>query len=241
MAFYQSIADHYDDIFPLNPAQVNFVLERLDSGNMKILDVGCGTGNLCIALTSHFKHITGIDPDNSMLEKAKLKAGELQNISWHPHGMLELERQYGENSIDAVLCFGNTLVHLASEIEIAEFLRQAKHVLKPGGKLMIQVINYDRILGQEIKGLPTIENDRIQFVRNYHWDTDGEPVNFETILTIKSTGQAIRNSIPLYPLRKQKLEGLLINAGFRNIQFYGNFKREPFHPDSIPLVITADL
>jgi len=153
--------------------------------------------------------------------------------------MLDLESNDLLQVMDVVLCFGNTLVHLSSEDEILNFLQQAKQLLKPGGKLMIQLINYDRIFNHGIKGLPTIENDEIRFVRNYHYTEDESKLDFETILSIKNSGEEIRNNVRLFPIRKERLHELIMQAGFGDICFYGNFKRAPFSADSIPLIIEA--
>lgn len=240
MAFYKSISGHYDDIFPLNPMQINFVLKSFDStSGLKMLDVGCGTGSLSITLAPHFGEVIGIDPDEKMLDLATAKAGEIHpNLSFYPYGMLDLEKHVIFNNIDAVLCFGNTLVHLGSEEEIFEFLKQAKAILKPKGKLLIQIINYDRIFNEKIDGLPTIENERIKFIRNYHY-TDKNALDFETILSIKESDEEIRNTIPLFPILKEDLIRLVQQAGFHDILLHGNFKRDPHLPGSIPLVLEA--
>lgn len=36
-----------------------------------MLDVGCGTGNSCIALTKYGKSVTGYDPSESMLKQSQ--------------------------------------------------------------------------------------------------------------------------------------------------------------------------
>ncbi len=242
MAFYKSISEHYDDIFPQNPMQLDFVLKSFDNtSGLKVLDVGCGTGSLSIALAPHFGKVIGIDPDAKMLDLANEKAGSDQpGLSFLPYGMLDLEKHDIFNNIDVLLCFGNTLVHLGSEEEIQEFLRQAKTTLKPGGKLMIQIIHYDRIFNEKIAGLPTIENDSIKFVRNYHY-TDRNALDFETILSIKESGEEIRNTISLFPILKDDLISLVQKAGFHDILVYGNFKQDPHLPGSIPLLIEASI
>lgn len=240
MAFYKSISEYYDAIFPLNLMQLDFVLKSFEKASeLKVVDVGCGTGSLCLALAPHFREVIGIDPDEMMLKLAIEKArGNQPGLSFHPNGMLDLEKNDIFNNTDALLCFGNTLVHLSSEEEIIEFLRQAKTTLKPGGKLMIQIINYDRIFNDKISGLPTIENDSIKFVRNYHY-TDRNALDFETILSIKENGEEIRNTISLFPILKYELIRLAQKAGFHNILVYGNFKRDPYLPGSIPLLLQA--
>lgn len=241
MAFYESIAYYYDHIFPLNPAQVDFVLNSLeDVQNTRLIDVGCGTGNLCMALAPHVNEVIGIDSDQKMLEKAIAKlAYDQPNPGFQKGGMLNLNTYAEWKGVDAVTCFGNTLVHLASEDEIFDFLQQVKQILNPGGKMMLQIINYDRIFDQSIDHLPTIENDEIKFVRNYHFTDTENSLDFETILTIKKSEKAIRNTISLFPIRKKRLKKLILDTGFCDIICYGNFKKEAYSPESIPLIIEA--
>jgi len=243
MAFYKSISDHYDDIFPLKTVQVDFVRNTFEhTSKLRVLDVGCGTGSLCLALAPHFREVIGIDPDERMLQLAMGKAGkEHSNVSFLPNGMLDLDKEENFRQVDAVLCFGNTLVHLSNEAEVIDFLKQAKMILKPGGKLLIQIINYDRIFEQKMSGLSTIENDSIKFVRHYHYDDNNSFLDFETILTLKSSQEEIRNQIRLFPVRKNDLNEMLLQAGFTDIRFYGNFKRDAYRPDSTPLVLEASI
>jgi len=238
MTFYKSISDYYREVFPLQAAQANFVLESFpDSANLSLLDVGCGTGDLTLELSKSFSRVTGIDLDSAMLEFARESAPE--NTVFQNLNMLEIKRRFGEDSFDGVLCFGNTLVHLDEPESISTFLQHARAVIGKKGKLLIQLINYDRILDQNIKTLPTIKTDNCTFERNYHYDPENHMVKFETILNIKPRGASIRNQIPLYPLRKQELQSALENAGFKSISYFGNFKRDTLKKNSIPLVVEA--
>jgi len=238
MGFYKSIAEHYDQIFPFNKAQLNFVLQSLKNPKgLSVLDIGCGTGNLSFELSKHFKKVIAIDLDEAMLEKARQKSTD--RIQFLSKDMLIIEKEFGQNTFDAVICFGNTLVHLDGPESILDFFIQSRKILKNNGKLLLQTINYDRIIEQEIKGLPTIENDKIMFVRNYRLHTDQKTINFETILTVKDSGQQIINAIRLYPLRNVELINLLMQAGFKDIFFYKNFNRDVITGESIPLVVEA--
>ena len=248
MSFYTSISEHYREIFPLNPAQPKFVIDHIpNASNLSLLDIGCGTGDLCLALSNSFRVVTGIDLDEEMLEIAQSAKGKAENVDFHHLNMVEIGSFFAPKTYDAILCFGNTLVHLANLEEITRFLGLAKSLLRPGGKLLMQIINYDRILNLNIKSLPTLDADDIRFVRNYHYrnenqqddrdSVDPHQIEFETILTVKSTGQVIRNQIPLFPIRKIALENRLLQAGFTNLHFFGNFKGDPFAEDSIPMVL----
>ncbi|MGE4289305.1 MAG: class I SAM-dependent methyltransferase [Salinivirgaceae bacterium] len=239
MNFYTSIADAYEAIFPLNPEQVDFVTTATQaSGNLDVFDVGCGTGQLAQALAERGHRVTGIDLNPEMIARAVAR-NTYNSVSYYVQNMLELDVRFKPQSFDAVLCFGNTLVHLPDEAAVGEFCSQAFKVLKPGGRLLIQIINYDRILNRHIKGLPTIENDKIEFVREYHYLEAQNRIDFRTRLTLKASGKVIENSQLLLPLRKQELMEQIGQAGFVNPKAYGGFKQQEWSEDTQPLVIDA--
>lgn len=238
MDFYKSISKYYEKIFPLNLVQLDFIKTSFkDPSKLSALDIGCGTGSLTFELAKFFQSVTAIDLDEEMLKKAKQKGQK--EINFQKLNMLDIEQEFGKNAFEALICFGNTIVHLEDTGQVEQFFKQVKNVLKPGGKFLFQIINYDRIIEQEVKGLPTIENDAIKFVRNYNYNPQKKIIDFETILTIKSSGKEIKNTIPLYPLRKTEIESFLNASGFSEIHFYGNFKKDALTKESIPLVVES--
>lgn len=174
-----------------------------------------------------------------MLSIARRKGEFEERASFMRLNMLKVHELFPSNSLDAVICFGNTLVHLQSPGEILSFLNHSYRILNPTGKLMLQIINYDYILDQGLDGLPTIDNDYISFERLYEFREQDELINFKTTLTVKQNGQVIRNSVPLYPIRRDLLYHLLDEAGFNQIEFYGSFDRATMIKETFPLIITA--
>ncbi|MCK5739581.1 class I SAM-dependent methyltransferase, partial [bacterium] len=199
MKFYQAIAKYYDQIFPLNSAQLPFTLNALAKKpkEISVLDVGCATGNFPIALRNAGVEITAFDLDQTMIQLARKKAPEMD---FRVLDMLELTQTFSDNSFDIVSCYGNTLVHLDSAAHIHDFLEQAYRLLKPGGKLLLQILNYDYILDTGITCLPHIENEQLQFERSYR-RLKSDKLAFETRLSIKSTAEIFENSVALLPLR----------------------------------------
>ncbi len=240
MGFYKSIAEVYNKIFPLNPGQVAFANRAfLQTGDVNLLDIGCGTGSLSLALSATFKTVVGIDLDEAMLEKARIAGEDTDNLEFLRLDMLEIDPHFHPEKFNGIVCFGNTLVHLSSLEQISLFFKKCHHLLTPGGKLLIQIINYDRILNQKINCLPTLETDDIQFIINYHYNSGKHHIDFETVLTIKATNQLIRNNVPLFPVRKSEIEAALLETGFSKIDFFGSFKRDALRPDSIAMIFEA--
>jgi SAM-dependent methyltransferase len=153
--------------------------------------------------------------------------------------MRQIDERFPEAYFDTVICFGNTLVHLLSDDDIRKFIQSAFKVLSPEGKLTIQILNYQYILENQIKSLPLIDNEHISFERNYEFGDESGLIDFNTKLTVKSTGQEIKNSTKLYAIRQDKLQELLEEAGFSAIEFFGSFNREPITTASLPLVLSC--
>ncbi len=238
--FYTSIANHYQHIFPANPAQVEFLRHVLPYNGAKILDVGCAIGELSFALNQFGFPVWAFDYDIQMVEIAKSKKLEDTLFPvFEQLDMLKIAERYPESYFETVICFGNTLVHLLCDDDIQTFIHASYKVLAPEGKLSIQILNYQHILDHQIKSLPLIDNEHLSFERNYEFPTDSDLIDFNTKLRIKASGQEISNSVKLYPISKNKLQEMLEMEGFCNFELHGSFKRDPLSETSVPLIITC--
>lgn len=238
--FYTSIAKYYQHIFPANSEQVRFLSAVLPYNGAKVLDVGCAAGDLSFALSRFGFPIWAFDFDAEMVQIAQnAKSEETMFPVFEMLDMRLIGDHYPEAFFDTVICFGNTLVHLLNDDDILKFIQAAYKVLSPEGKLTIQILNYQYIIDNQIKSLPLIDNDHIAFERRYEYENGIDLIDFNTKLTIKSTGQEITNSVKLYAIRQNKLQELLQKAGFGSFEFFGNFKSDPLTNNSLPLIVTC--
>lgn len=237
MEFYTSIADHYDHIFPLNKQQLNWVKQETGATSLHLLDAGCATGSLAIELAKCGFKVDAFDLDAQMIELARRK-DDNKVVRFTSGDLLKMEENYAANTFDGLLCFGNTLVHLNDENEIAQFLNAAYLLLKQGGKLMIQVLHYENILRRKLEQLPLIDNEVLRFERSYRYPENNSIV-FDTRLTIKAEGKTLNNSVKLYPVSHTQIRRLLIDAGFSSVKSYCDFAGNELTEQSIPLLITA--
>jgi ubiquinone/menaquinone biosynthesis C-methylase UbiE len=119
-------------------AMYEAVAEAAVSGERaaRVLELGCGTGNLTRALLTRGAVVTAIDQNPDMLAIAGEKlVGFAGRLAFHEIAAVEIGDRFPPGSFDAVAA---TLV--LSEMSDAEqdfVLRAAWRVLRPGGRLVI--------------------------------------------------------------------------------------------------------
>ncbi|MCC5910818.1 MAG: class I SAM-dependent methyltransferase [Clostridiaceae bacterium] len=245
MDFYSEFSKYYDVVFPTGKAQLNFIQKNTPQKNATILDIACGTGNYAIALAEKGLNVSAIDLDEEMINEVKEKA-KLKNtqINTYVGNMMRLNEYFKENTFDTAFCIGNSLVHLTDLVDMQETLDRIYDIVKFNGRLIIQIINYDRILKDKIDHLPTIESkeEGVKFIRNYQYDEEQHLINFNTELVVEKEGkkESYTNSVPLYPLKSQELVNLLKGAAFKSIDIYGNFLGEVYSEDSYATIVVAE-
>ena len=226
--FYNQIAEKYDFIFPLSPAHKTFFASELHGKT--ILDVGAATGNLTAYLSSQGYEVTAIDLSEGLIAKAAEKGVTVQQLNMFAIDELP--------TFDNIVCIGNTLPHLDSKTSVQLFLQKAYRQLTQGGKLVLQLVNFQKYFAQQqgdyLGNLPLIENDKVKFERYYYLNEEGK-IRFKTILD-----DTIKNEELLQPIFADQLTEWLTQIGFQAINLYGNFKKDPFDKEkSMALIVTA--
>lgn len=243
MGFYEELSRYYDIIFPAAPATLNFI-EKLANDGRYILDIACGTGNYSIELSKRGYMVDGVDLDSEMIKAGKNKAeAEGLDINFIQGNMKEIKTLFSGKKYDLIYCIGNSLVHLDNEDEIGQLINDVADITNVNGVLLIQIINYDRILDFNINHLPTISRKEagVEFVRNYVHDKPSGKVLFNTEIHISNDNGSHKyeNSVALFPLRKDVLVNIVKKAGFNNIQVYGGFNEEEYSENSFATVLVA--
>jgi glycine/sarcosine N-methyltransferase len=251
--FYTSISKYYSHIFPYNPAQLQFVKSRVGELTGKIiLDIGCATGELSFQLAKSGAKVTGIDLNEELLSQANgcnrfQSAGIFEreseimspNPTFQTGNMLDLKADFQPAHFDAVLCFGNTLVHLENKAQVQQMVDGVFSVLKSGGIFLIQILNYDYILDEQVSELPLIETEDIKFVRNYKFENQSLHVLFQTNLFLKNENEIISNETKLLALKSSEMFELLNETGFTDIEFFAGFNQTQFGGKHLPFVVSC--
>ena len=132
--------DKNGDFKPLhviNPLRANYIFDKLDISNKKVLDVGCGGGILSEALYEKGADVTGIDAAGPGINIAKIHAEQNnKNITYYENTAEELYKKYKKN-YDVVTCL-EVLEHVPDP---AMLVSTCLKLLKPNGHLFLSTIN----------------------------------------------------------------------------------------------------
>ncbi|WP_414470183.1 class I SAM-dependent methyltransferase [Methanobacterium sp. ACI-7] len=121
--------------------EVDFIENEINKDkNIKILDIGCGTGRHDVELAKRGYNVTGIDLSPSMLERANENARKADvNIDFQ---IADARNPHFENEFDLVimLCEGGFPLMETDEMNF-QILENAARALKKGGKFIFTTLN----------------------------------------------------------------------------------------------------
>ena len=148
-AYYEDEAYDYNSEFyekkiayPTLIYRQNYILDMIREAHLprdsKLLDVGCGPGELLIKLSEDFDQLMGIDIANEMITIANQK---LENRSSNKNIVFEVgdieNLRFEDKTFDLIICSG--VIEYLKDDE--GWMKEIKRTLKPGGYLIINVTN----------------------------------------------------------------------------------------------------
>lgn len=135
---YTSIAKIYDylmeDIdYKIWMDLIEEIFTHFEAKPKTILELGCGTGNICAELESRGYKMTGIDLASEMIDFAKTK---IQSVNFQVADMRDF---HFEEKFDAVLCLFDSINYVHTLEEILQVLDKTYEVLKEGGIFIFDI------------------------------------------------------------------------------------------------------
>ncbi|MDI3280725.1 MAG: class I SAM-dependent methyltransferase [Bacillota bacterium] len=243
MGFYSVLSRYYDEIFPPSPQALAFLREVLTGHRVrKVLDVACGTGRYAVELATWGLKVSALDFAWEMAQQVEEKArAAAVQVEVRVGDMRQVPR-YFPGPFHAVLCLGNSLAHLTEKGEIETFFERVHFILRPGGLFILQVVNFDRILSQGIRTLPTIEREGLIFERYYDPGYLPGTIYFRTRLRVDRPPEPPLDYTArtlLRPVRAAELTAWLAEKGFGELELYGDFDRRPHDEEAPAIVVVA--
>lgn len=238
---YSQLAPYFGAIFPCTDEHRRcFKRELPDPAGKAVLDVGYGTGEQLAWFAEQGAEIYGAEVEQALVDWARERFAAPPE-RFRLCGMESLSTCFNGMRFDLALLLGNTLAHAGSLDEAAHALHELAKVLAPRGKAVLSVVNYDRILGNNITTLPDIESKTrdgrpFRFVRTYDLAEAPESILFRTRL--ETPEGTVEGAHKLLPIRRGELEEIA-RASFAEVAIYGGYLGEEWTPDCFSAVVVA--
>jgi ubiquinone/menaquinone biosynthesis C-methylase UbiE len=168
-SFFDRYAHEYDLLTDVrqrikhHEKEVAAIVERF--GPETVLDAGCGTGLTSMLFARQGIRTVGLDRSRAMLAEAKKKYARLRLPLEFRYGNFERLPQSWRGRFDLVVCLANSITGVGTQANLRKALGNFAAVLKPGGALILQMLNFDSMREDRPYPIKATESDGIVYVR----------------------------------------------------------------------------
>ncbi|MFJ2738668.1 methyltransferase domain-containing protein [Streptomyces sp. NPDC087440] len=220
----------YDAECPWGPDDTLFLALANETPHARVLDLGCGTGRVTLALAAAGHTVTGIDPAPAALAAARAKPGA-EKVTWLTGTLPEVAADLPHTPFNIAIMTAHVAQFLLTDTEWAETLTLLKNALTPGGRLIFD--SRDPADRRWERWNPTDSRHEITLpdgLRVTAWtevtEVSGENVSFTHHYT-SPTLPDLHSTATLRFRPEPTLRTSLAEAGFTVEQIYGGWHREP--------------
>ena len=227
--FYDELASEYDEMISFETAieKKKILLKTFINQNSKsAADIGCGSGVDSIALSLSGLKVVAFDPSPEMLKAAESNSKRMNVQPVFYNSTADKIPNEFDNNFDLVLSLGNTFANISND-KLQESIQRCYDILKPDGQLLIQILNYEKILVDKNRIINITEGKNKFFIRFYDFNDEQIVFNILTFAKNKISDYKL-SSTEIYPHNTENFESGLRASGFNDIKFYGDLRLAEF-------------
>jgi SAM-dependent methyltransferase len=208
-------------------------LARCPAGG-DLLDVPCGFGRHTLPLARAGYRVVGVDRSQTLLDEARRRAG---GDRWPKLVRADYrELPLPDESFDVALNLFSSLGYLGDD-EDARALAEIGRVLRPEGRLVIELMHRDRLVrGFREQDWQLLGEGRLLLEQRTFDPASGVAQTTQTL--IDAAGRRDSRTFSLRVYTATELLAMLAAAGFAEARCHGDLEGAPFTPDT-RLVIVA--
>jgi len=220
----------------VNSSEVDFIEKVLSLPiGSEIMDLPCGFGRHSNILAERGYQVTGVDYKDEFLQLAKENCKVPDKVNYIQMDMRELTF---ENKFDGIINLFTSFGYFTEDENFRTLLGMAK-ALKPGGKLVIDMLNREWALNQtRSNGLVwLLYPDNKVFLANNKFDIYNGRWISEQIVVDKGIPFEQHQDVRLYSFTEMKF--LMAQAGMEVIGVYGEKDLSDYSVDSKNMIVVA--
>lgn len=228
--FFDTAASYYNEMTDFASAvkKRTTALKNFTEGISSAADLGCGTGIDSIALSAAGIKVDAFDISSGMIEAAMKNASAFNAaVDFHNFGIADIPENF-HNRYGLITSLGNTLSNIDA-VTLGLSLRKIFAMLSPGGKFLMQILNYDFILDSKERIVNIAAGEIYHYIRFYDFHPGYIQFNILKYPAQNASDYELI-STKLYPHTAESVLPLLTEAGFAEISFCGGLNKSPFEP-----------
>ena len=211
--FYAPLLEERSD------ADAELIWNVLDlTPDQRVLDLGCGHGRIANRLAARGARVTGLDATPLFLQRARQAAFEqhLSNVEYVEGDMRALP--FESATFDVVISWFTSFGYFDDD-ENRRVLDEARRVLKPGGRLAIEINNLAELLARW-QPVSVIERDGAFAIDRAQYDPVSGRAHTERTIVRDGTSRRLAFSVRMF--MPAELRDWLTAAEFDSVAFYDN-------------------
>lgn len=199
-------------------------------GVNQVLDLACGKGRHAFQMSKYAPYVLGLDLSANSIAAANNQFAH-PGLNFAQHDMREV---YGESTFDLVCNLFTSFGYFKSDQENKSVFEAIYQTLKPEGYFVFDFMNTDKVTQDlvpfEVKVLSDIQFQITKQVKDGFILKD---------IAFIHEGQAYQFQEQVCVLPFQKVESWLIDAGFKIMDTFGDYKLNPYSNDSNRMIFIA--